>query len=175
MKALVLGGILVGVAAALQVAPGGGATDPALESYRSWTRLTPDAVLVPYRLAIQCARVTDAQVEAERKTHGPHTNRWIRVYANPLAESALADARVTVFPAGAMIAKEKLRDPGDAHPEGVAFMIKRPQGQFPRSDGWEFVYTPAADSGSYDGCIACHRAGGRKDYVFGRYDRDGVR
>lgn len=173
MKALVLGGVLAVVAAALQMAPRGGATDSTLESYRSWAPLTPEATLVPYRLAIQCARVTEAEVEAAQKSHGPHANRWIRVYANPLAESALKDARTTVFPVGAMIAKEKLRDPGDAHPEGVAFMIKRSQEQFPGSDGWEFLYRPAAEPGSYDGCIACHRAGGHKDYVFGRYDRAG--
>ena len=172
MKSLVPGGVLVVFAAMLQLTPGRGATASALDSYRSWTPLTSEAVLVPYSLAIQCARVTDAQIETARRSHGPHTDRWIRVYANPLAASAIKDSRATVFPVGATIAKEKLREPGDAHPEGVAFMIKHAKGEFTASDGWEFSYKPASEPGSYDGCVACHRAGGHKDYVFGRYGRD---
>ena len=155
----------------LGAAPGVTSDDVDLETYRSWTLLTPSATSVPFELAIQCAAVTDAQLEQARKTYGPHTNRWIKVYANPLAASALRDQRSTVFPVGAAIAKEKLRAPDDMRPEGVAFMIKRGKGQFVESDGWEFVYRPTGDKPSYSGCVACHRAGARKDYVFGRYGR----
>jgi hypothetical protein len=97
-------------------------------------------------------------------------------YANPLAAAALKDEHTTLFPVGSIIAKEKLKEPQDARAEGVAFMIKRPKGQFVESDGWEFLYRPAAaGQGDYTGCIACHRTGGTKDYVFGRYGWDSVR
>ena len=93
------------------------------------------------------------------------------VYANPPAVSALRDDRVRTFPVGSIIAKEK-RDSPQARADGVAFMIKRPDGQFVESGGWEFVYrAKATGTGSYDGCITCHRVGGKKDYVFGRYGR----
>lgn len=167
------GGAVLTMALAFTVlvtAAGKTGSDVDLDAYRSWTALTPDATLVPFELAIQCAPVTDAQLDRARRTHGPHTNRWVKVYANPLAAAALRDGRSRVFPVGAAIAKEKLRAPDDARPEGVGFMIKRPEGQFADSHGWEFVYRPAAqEKASYSGCIACHRAGAAKDYVFGRY------
>lgn len=147
-------------------------SDEDLDAYRSWKALTPVATSVPYELAIQCAPVTDEQLLKAQKSHGPHTGRWIRVYANQVAATALQDSRSGVFPVGAAIAKEKLRAPDDRHTDGVAFMIKRPKGQFVESDGWEFLYRPVGpEKPSYNGCIACHRAGATRDYVFGRYGR----
>jgi hypothetical protein len=153
----------------LRTGASGTESDLGLEAYRSWKALTPEARLVPFELAIQCAPITAEQLDKARKGNGPHTSRWIRVFANPLAATALQDQRSRVFPVGAVIAKEKLRAPDDARAEGVGFMIKRPKGQFVESDGWEFLYRPAGpEKASYEGCIACHRAGATKDYVFGR-------
>lgn len=81
------------------------------------------------------------------------------------------DKNVTIFPEGAVIAKEKLRAPEDTTAEGVAFMTKRSAKQFPKSDGWEFSFRPARTAAAYEGCVACHRAGGEKGSVFGRYGR----
>lgn len=142
----------------------------AVDDYRSWTALNPTPLPVSSDLALQCAPVTAAQIEKTRLRDGPHTNRWVRVYANAAAVAALRDKRVTVFPAGAMLAKEKLVSPDDPRTEGVAFMIKHAAGEFVESGGWEFVYRPAgAAAPAYEGCVACHRAGGAKDYVFARY------
>ena len=150
--------------------------DATLQSYRGWKDLTPAPQFVPYELAIQCANVTPEQLERARKNHGPHTNRWIKVYANPLAAAALKDPSTKVFPVGSVIAKEKLEALQDTRTDGVAFMIKRPKGQFVESDGWEFRYRPPrAGGGDYKGCIACHRAGATKDYVFGHYGLDSMR
>lgn len=170
--------ILLVAVALTAVGAGASATDSdaGLEAYRSWKVLTPDARMVPFELAVQCAPVTDEQLEKARKRYGPHTGRWIRIYANPLAATALQDKRSRVFPVGAVIAKEKLRAPDDARADGVAFMIKRPKGQFVESDGWEFQYRPAGpEKPSYNGCIACHRAGATRDYVFGDYGGQGIR
>jgi hypothetical protein len=140
------------------------------DDYRSWIRLTPEAVRISFALAIQCAPVTDAQLERERKSHGPHTDRWVVVYANPAAAAALRDVTVTEFPEGAAIAKEKRHDPSEESADGVALMIKRSKKEFPATDGWEFTYRPAPlGESTYSGCADCHRAGGQKDYVFGRY------
>jgi hypothetical protein len=135
--------------------------------FRSWKKLTSEAVLVPYALSIQCAMVKPSAENIKR--YGPHTNRWVMVYANPLAADALKDDFVKQFPPGAMIAKEKLAQPGAAHPEGVAFMIKHRDGEFTASGGWEFQYSPSSPNASYESCTNCHRAGGKKDYVFGSY------
>jgi hypothetical protein len=124
LLSLVLGGVSLGYGA-----DGGVPTD----DYRSWTRLTPEAYQVSFALAVQCAPVTDVQLERERKKHGPHTDRWIVVYANPVAAAALRDKIVREFPEGAAFAKEKLLAPGDTGGR-VAFMIASPA--FTKSGGW---------------------------------------
>ena len=139
----------------------------ALAEYRSWTELTPGPRLMPYELAVLCMPATAGQSEQARKTHGPHASLWASVYANPAALAALKTKSSAYFPAGAVIAKEKRRQREDATPEGVAFMIKHPKGEFAASDGWEFVYYPApANRSSYARCVSCHRSGASKDYVF---------
>jgi hypothetical protein len=139
-----------------------------LADYRSWKALTSTPQPIPYHLAQLCAAMAPSLPTAPE--HGPHANRWVMVYANPAADSALANASVVRFPVGAMIAKEKRIAADAAHPEGVAFMVKHRAGEFSGSGGWEFLYySSAGASVDYEGCISCHRARGRKDYVFGSY------
>lgn len=170
------------VATSLLAVPGTTArNDPGLPAnlaaYRSWSNLTREAQLVPYELSILCASV-QPRVE-DLKKHGPHTNRWIMVYANPVAEAALRNHATQEFPPGSILAKEKLRNPGASDTEGIAFMVKHLKGEFPASNGWEFLYSPQyqpkGDSKpDYETCITCHRSGGTKDYVFGRYGKPGT-
>jgi hypothetical protein len=138
----------------------------ALADYSSWTELTPGPRLMPYELTLLCMPSAVRPDEA-RKTHGPHANLWAAVYANPAALATLETKSSTGFPAGAIIAKEKRRQREDRTPEGVAFMIKHPQGEFLDSNGWEFVYYPSPGKrSSYARCVSCHRSGASKDYVF---------
>jgi Cytochrome P460 len=143
-----------------------------LAGYRSWKRLTSEAKRVPYQLSWLC--MTQRPRLEDVAKHGPHTNRWIMVYANPSAEGALRNQATTEFPPGAVIVKEKLLQPTATEAEGTAFMIKHPKGEFSSSGGWEFLYYPEyrpapGVKASYETCIACHRTGAAKDYVFGRY------
>jgi hypothetical protein len=153
---------------ALTTTPKGAMSIPsALADYASWTELTPGPRLMPYELTMLCMPATADQSERARKSHGPHANLWAAVYANPAALATLKTKSSTGFPAGAIIAKEKRRHREDRTPEGVAFMIKHPQGEFAGSDGWEFVYYPSpANRSSYARCVSCHRSGASKDYVF---------
>jgi hypothetical protein len=138
----------------------------ALAEYSSWTELTPGPRLMPYELTVLCMPSTTRAADA-RKTHGPHANLWAAVYANPAALATLQAKNSADFPAGAIIAKEKRRHREDGTPEGVAFMIKHPKGEFANSDGWEFVYFPSpGNRSSYARCVSCHRSGAPKDYVF---------
>jgi len=148
-------------------ARGSGIPD-SLADYRSWNKLTSEPQLVPYELSVLCAAAKPTAQELAR--YGPHTHRWIMVYANPAASAALANPAVREFPPGSAIAKEKLHHPGSAQAEGAAFMVKRPKGEFKSSNGWEFLYHPAyGTKPTYDTCMSCHRAGATKDYVFGSY------
>ena len=157
-----------GLLAGLSAWAGDFAIPSPLSAYRSWKALTSAPQPIPYQLAQLCAAMAPALPKAP--DHGPHANRWVMVYANPAADAALTSASVTKFPAGAIIAKEKRTTADAAHPEGVAFMVKHRAGEFAGSGGWEFLYYPSAGaSASYEGCISCHRARGKKDYVFGSY------
>jgi len=138
----------------------------ALADYASWTELTPGPRLMPYELTVLCMPAAVRPADA-RKSDGPHANLWAAVYANPAALATLKAKSSTEFPAGAIIAKEKRRQRDDRTPEGVAFMIKHPKGEFAGSGGWEFVYFPSpANGSSYTRCVSCHRSGASKDYVF---------
>src|SRR3954471_1845555 len=139
----------------------------ALADYSSWTELTPGPRLMPYELSLLCMPAMAARPADARKTHGPHANLWAAVYANPAALATLKAKNSAAFPAGAIIAKEKRRQREDGTPEGVAFMIKHPDGEFASSGGWEFVYFPSpTNRSSYARCVSCHRSGAPKDYVF---------
>jgi hypothetical protein len=143
----------------------------ALSMFRTWKKLTSEPQLVPYVVATACAIPTPAET---LKRHGLHANRWIMVYANPVASAALADNGGAQFPVGAIIAKEKTT--GSGATEGVAFMVKHRAGEFAASDGWEFLYYPVSGrAANYDGCINCHKSGGKKDYVFAAYGPYSIR
>src|SRR5262249_19187863 len=125
--------------------------------------------MVPYEFMSLCGMPSREVIDAARKRQGPHGARWVRTYANREALRALNDLAAAEYPPGAMLAKEKLRDPSDRHPEGVAFMVKHPKAERPEGAGWEFSFFPGGPVGAGAACIACHRDGASKDYVFRRY------
>lgn len=62
---------------------------------------------VPLELWTRCVPATAADWDKARGSHGPHTQRFIRVYANPYAIDGLA-RKPPMNPTGATIVKEKL-------------------------------------------------------------------
>src|SRR5437773_1783235 len=78
------------------------AADPTLPSslsgYREWKALVASPLPIPFQLAQLCAPALRGgpppPTAADKQTHGPHAHRWVRVYANPAAAAALADASV---------------------------------------------------------------------------------
>jgi hypothetical protein len=116
---------------------------------------------------------TEDDWSTARKKYGPHTARYIRVYANPPAVSALTKGDRLPLPAGAVIAKEKLSGLPHGIPEGVAFMAKRGKDKFPDTAGWEFLYFPSSGDArkTHEACASCHRSAASTDFVFGRYPR----
>ena len=139
-----------------------------LADYRSWKKLTPEPRLVPFQLAMACAPPdSEHQLEAARKTHGPHADRWMTTYMNSIAAAAFEKDDASEFPVGSVIVKEKLIGPADEKPEGIGVMIKR-GAKFAASGGWEFQFYPSAkNTSSLEHCVACHRSGAERDYVFG--------
>ena len=90
---------------------------------------------------------------------------------NPPAVAAVFDPEARPFPLGTVIAKEKLSGSPHGAPEGVAFMVKRKESQFPSTDGWQFLYFPPSGDArrTHEACASCHRAAAPKDYVFRQY------
>ena len=164
---LAVGAVVVTVAAS----DGVGKLPDKLAGYRSW-KATAKPRAVPPDMAMACSPPW-AFLNMEEK-FGPHARRWIRVYANASAASAMEKPDLTKFPVGSIIVKEKLLGPEASSTEAVAFMIKHEKGKFTASGGWEFLYYPTAPSAKkadeYDGCVTCHRVGGKRDYVFATFE-----
>jgi hypothetical protein len=141
-----------------------------LAGYRAWWSSEVHAVSIP--LSMLCAALPEQEFRRRRaealRAHGPHAERYLRVYANPTARSTDQTPTAKAFPVGSIIAKEKLADPQAAKADGVAFMIKHPPGTFPSSGDWEFRYYPETRGASYTGCIQCHHTGATRDFVFSR-------
>ena len=162
---LSLGGALLAMAT-----PAPGRLPAPLAAYRSWQAGRVHAVSPP--LSILCVALPEEELVRRRaeaaRAHGPHAERYLRVYANPRAAAAAREPGDQPFPAGSIIAKEKLAGPA-ATPEAVAFMIKEPPGTSPESGDWTFRFFPEPASASYTGCVECHRGGASRDYVFSRW------
>jgi len=141
--------------------------------YSQWTQLLKSPYQVPFEIWVLCRVPTPADFAAQRPKYGPHTERFIRVYGNPAAVAAVSQREERPFPPGAVIAKEKLSGSPHGRPEGVAFMVKRKEAQFPKTAGWEFLYFPSSGDvqRTHEACASCHSSAAGKDYVFGQYPR----
>ena len=144
---------------------------PEVDSYRSWRAMLADPRPVPFEMWTRCVAATAGDWDRAREKHGPHTQRFIRVYANPPAVQRLQGGNPAALPVGAVIVKEKLLAAADPAPAGLAFMVKRGEGRFRDSGGWQFVYFPPGPDPvkTHEACAACHRVAAARDHVFGTY------
>jgi cytochrome P460 len=138
-------------------------------NYAKWRPLLEKPHAVSLKLWMMCVMPTEAHWETERRRVGPHADRLIMVYGNPVAATGARSG--ASFPPGAVIAKEKRRSDATS-PDGVAFMVKRTDARFKDTGGWEFLYYPTAGDqrATHEQCASCHRKAAR-DYVFGKYPR----
>lgn len=93
------------------------------------------------------------------------------VYANDAARGALKDGRAAKFPAGSVIVRETLAQPGDEKPALLVAMFKRAPGFNPKGGDWEFlVLDPTlakVDERQKRGsCLKCHASQSEHDFVF---------
>ena len=146
--------------------------------FQDYRRMTEERVFVNPEFLVQCAPVSNEQVETARAKFGPHANTGIMIYMNELAAAAFL-AKSNSFPAGAVIVKEKQMR-GDAAGNGrtgsggVGGMIKRPAGYDPEYGDWEYFYfddVTKIESGKITSCVQCHSSAKAKDYVFGNWSQ----
>jgi hypothetical protein len=157
---------------ALSSALARGQTPVEFAEYTSWGPILKEPHMVPIELAMRCVAPTDADWAAARATHGPHTERVIRVWGNPAAVAALkANPETPRFPVGVAIAKGKFTSFDDRSARGVGIMVKRSGPAFAETGGWEFLYQPDGPdpAATHRACASCRQRASRSDLVFGRY------
>lgn len=104
---------------------------------------------------------------------GPHADRRLSVFINPIGARVVKDLRQEKFPSGSVIVKEKKSRSGSpAHAVGV--MLKREQGYDSSVGDWEFMYLGAGEAlirgkEHTQSCADCHLGAASTDYVFGNY------
>ncbi|HVF43058.1 MAG TPA: cytochrome P460 family protein [Pyrinomonadaceae bacterium] len=103
--------------------------------------------------------------------HADASEAFNVVYFNDAAEAALKGGRPLKFPAGSVIVSERLSKPGDATPQVLAVMLKRPAGFSPQSGDWEFLVVDGAltkvrERQKKGSCLKCHASRRDDDFVF---------
>jgi hypothetical protein len=130
--------------------------------YKSLTLLTPEPLVVSWRIAVDCMAPAPSVMAEEESRFGPHTGAFINLYVNDAAKQAMA-AGAGAYPLGAVIVKEKVGQ------DAVGGMVKRPPGFDPANGDWEYFYASrggAFSTGRLANCIACHAQAKSADYVF---------
>src|SRR6185369_6763673 len=72
-----------------------------ISGYRKWTRVNPQPVMVPAKVAQLCAPAF-----APTSPHAP--DKYITVYVNDIGRHAMMEEKTPHFPQGSIIVKEKL-------------------------------------------------------------------
>jgi Cytochrome P460 len=143
-----------------------------IAGYKSWTKVNKEPELVESRLAILCARPSQAQIEADAKN--PHNDKYINVYVNDIGKDEMLTKKYPKFPVGTVIVKEKLSDSESKMPELLTVMIKREKDYNPKIGDWEFLTfngegTETTARGQLENCQTCHLVEKSTDYISRRY------
>lgn len=143
-----------------------------IANYKSWTKVNRTPEFVESKLAIQCARPTQAQIDADAKN--PHNDKYITVYVNDIGKDEMLTKKYPKFPVGTVIVKEKLATSESKEAELLTVMIKREKDYNPTVGDWEFLTfngagTETTARGKLENCQACHLVEKPTDYVSRRY------
>lgn len=146
-----------------------------VQEYIQWKPLFETARNVSMELMTLCRLMTKQE---EAYLGSEHGQRFVQVYANPIAAPAITVVGKRVFPEGSVIVKEKWdRDPRLAlndknlRPIGQGIMVKRGKSFNAASGDWEYMYvdetgTITRDQTQLQHCIACHSANQTGDSIF---------
>jgi hypothetical protein len=142
---------------------------PSLTGYKSWKLVNPKPYFVPDRISALCAQLGPIQ-----KNSSPHGGKYIRVFANSVGEPRILAKRVTAYPVGTVLVKEKFADKRCETPEMATVMIKRARGYNPAGGDWEYAVVNdlgemIMECGRLSKCQGCHVARKGQDFVFRTY------
>ena len=119
------------------------------EDWKNWTNVTPNPV----------------------RSKG-HSNNWVRIYVNKLAETTYLSAS-SPYQVCAKIVKPIYTDSSGTKIKKLTVMVKMPPGYDPENaDWWYGIYdesgTDMWNEGKLPGCVTCHRQAAETDYLFSR-------
>ena len=143
-----------------------------IANYKNWTKVNQKPEIVESKLAIQCARPTQAQMDADAKN--PHNDKYITVYVNDIGKDEMLTKKYPKFPVGTVIVKEKLATSESREAELLTVMIKRDKDYNPKVGDWEFLTfngsgTETTARGKMENCHTCHLVEKSTDYISRRY------
>jgi hypothetical protein len=147
----VLFGTSIALAADNDIAPGRCSSEKLMtfEGWSEWTKVTPKPVV-----------------------SAGHSNNWVRIYVDKLAESTYLSASAP-YPECARIVKPIYRDANGVEVKKLTIMVKMPFGYDPENaDWWYGVYdaagTKVRQQGKLMDCIPCHKQAAETDYLFSK-------
>jgi len=146
--------------------------DKIVDGYKQWTRVNPVPAVLPSRIAKMCFTPTAKQIKMEEDN--PHNDKFITVYVNDIGRHAMMEHKVSRFPKGSVIVKEKLATKDSSSPELLTVMIKREVAYNPENGDWEYMGLDGSGKtvqarGKLEKCQACHRTVSHNDYVYREY------
>lgn len=109
----------------------------------------------------------------DNNPHEKGVKTFARIYTNELAFGEIYKNK-PVFPAGAMIVREKLLNEKDEIPELVTVMLKHERGFSPTTNDWEYFVLDSnlskiKKSEKVGDCSKCHAGAAETDMVFKTY------
>ena len=119
------------------------------EEWKQWTSVTPEPV-----------------------RSKAHSNNWVGIYVNKLAESTYLSAS-SPYQVCAKIVKPIYNDSNGTNIKKLTIMVKMPPGYDPENaDWWYGIYDATGidmwDEGKLPDCIICHKQAAETDYLFSR-------
>jgi hypothetical protein len=119
------------------------------EDWKHWTSVTPEPV-----------------------RSKAHSNNWVGIYVNKLAESTYLSAS-SPYQVCAKIVKPIYNDSSGTNIKKLTIMVKMPPGYDPENaDWWYGIYDASGidmwDEGKLPDCIVCHKQAAETDYLFSK-------
>ncbi len=119
------------------------------EDWKQWTSVTPEPV-----------------------RSKAHSNNWVGIYVNKLAESTYLSAS-SLYQVCAKIVKPIYNDSRGTNIKKLTIMVKMPPGYDPENANWWYgIYDASGidmwDEGKLPDCIICHKQAAETDYLFSR-------
>jgi hypothetical protein len=144
-----------------------------VEGYQKWAMLTDGPVDVAEGAFFACGLNWSGDEKREvspRENQGVHWSSAIRVYANPLAKTAIEEKKAN-FPQGSILIKEKIYF-GEIIAITAMIREKDDYDYSEEKNNWRYFYIDRRNEmqfGRIENCRKCHQKAAETDFAFLKY------